>query len=511
MHCPKALTRASRLLILLSVVCLTACAPQPADLRISNGAEPSILDPQISTGLADARVLSALFEGLTRLDSQTLQPIPGLATHWTTTPDHREWAFHLRENAKWSNGQSLTPQDVIASWKRLQNPNTAAPYADWLSNSTFYASGPVIHIQFKYANWNFAEQCAWPALAPIPQKLRDGETPALEFGQISSGPYQLDFRRLRDRIRLKSNTHYWRAKDVQIQTIDFFTVESNTTALNLFLTKDIHYTAKVPPLAVPALRLQHASEFITAPQFATCFLRFQTQQGPLTDPSLRKALSLAIDREAMISVLGAGCRPAERFVPPDLTDFQHEPKRSMAFSPNAARDALAECTYDDSIDGPLEFLFPSSPRNRILAEFLQDQWRQNLGLDIRLSNQEWKTFLTAQRGLQYQISRSSWVGDYLAPETFLSVFQSGSGNNRTGWKNKEYDQSLLEAKVATTPHARFAALLHAEDILLNEHVILPLYHDESLELVSPDLIGLHQNLRGWIDWSTLSFQEKSHD
>ncbi|MBT3340482.1 MAG: peptide ABC transporter substrate-binding protein [Planctomycetes bacterium] len=499
---------------LLLVVGAGSCTQDAAVLRIANGADPAILDPQLATGLADARILSALFEGLTRLDALTLQPIPGLAESWESSRQSRRWVFHLRKEAKWSNGRTITADDILQSWRRLQNPSTGAPYASWLNDAAFTASESTLQIDFPHSAWNFAEQCAWPALAPIPSELREGQVSALAFGAIASGPYRLAFRRLRDRVRLERNPHYWNTTSTQIASIDFFTVESDTTALNLFLAGEVDYSPRVPPLAVSALKAKHPNSFATTPQFATCFLRFQTQDSTLKDPFLRQALSLAIDPIALIQVLGAGCRPASRFVPPDLHDYDAScglKTKRQTFDPEAALVALKQSNYRPEEAQPLAFLFPSSPRNRILAEFLQDQWRRNLGVEVKLANQEWKTFLTAQRGLEYQISRSSWVGDYLAPETFLDIFQSQNGNNRTGWQSQAFDQLLQLARDATDSQMRLDLLTQAEDLLLQEHIILPLYHDESLELISPRLKGMHQNLRGWIDWSALHFSEASHD
>ncbi len=467
-----------------------SCTEEPSALRIANGDDVAILDPLLATGSGDLRVMQALHAGLTRFHPATLQPEPGLATSFTSHQGGRRWIFHLRPSLKWSDGTALTSADVLQSWKRLQNPSTGAPFQSWLADAVFTATSPdTLEVSFPFPHPQFAAMCSSPALsvAPVPF-TPDAPT---------SGPYQLESRKIRDSVRVKKNAHYWNALEVQIPRIDFLTVESQFTALNLFLSGEVHYTPNVPALAIPKLLEKFADAFQPSPQFGTYFIRFNTKKSPFHDPLLRQQFSAAIQRNLLAESVGAGRMPAWSFVPPGIPGY-----------PSASLPSPPQKVFDKKIPTHVEYLYNSSELNRDIAEVLQHQWQTNLGVSTRLVNQEWKTFLYAQRQGDYQISRSSWIGDYLDPMTFLEIFQSHHPNNRTGWASAEYDGLIQEARQATQQDRRFQLLHEAETLLLREAPIAPLLFETSQELVSPKLKGFHRNLRGVVDWSRLTLQEE---
>jgi oligopeptide transport system substrate-binding protein len=337
--------------------------------------------------------------------------------------------------------------------------------------------------------------CAFPALAPVP-----AHAPAEAVG---AGPFRLVLRRVRDRVRVERNPHYWDAGQVQLEAIDFLTVESQVTALNLFLAGEVAYAPNAPELAIPALRRQLADSFAPTPQFASTFLRLNTSKPPFDQLHTRRAFARAVDQQALSRALGQTRIATEYFVPVDTPGW--EPPRLPAWLDRQ------EAIQIEAPLGGFEYLYNSSELNRSVAEVLQDQWRRTLGQSVRLSNQEWKSFLAAQRGLEYQISRSSWIGDYLDPIAFLEIFHSASGNSRTGWVDAIYDRLIEQARRESHPEARRIVLREAERRLLDQAVIVPLYHEVSMELVSPRLLGFHRNLRGYIDWGRLAWQAEGQD
>lgn len=485
---------------------------------VANNADLQSLDPQIATGAPEGRALGALFSGLTRLDPATLEPVPELAASFSSPDGGRSWAFQLRPELRWSDGSSLTADDFVASWKRLLAPETAAPYRNWLlelAPNGLYADENTLHVRFQSSKPYFPSMCAYHALAPVPLKLREGREAA---GLVSSGPFQMTYRRIRDRVQLAPNPYYWNASKVQLPGVVFLTVESQFTALNLFLSGDAHFIPDVPALAVPALlkrekdlvrakvrKPRSRPEFDPQPFLATYFYRFNTTRPPFNDARLRRALSLAVDRELLAQTLGSGQPPAGTFIPPSLPHWKGP--AGHTFDPAGARQLLADAGYGEANPLPMiELHYNSAELHRDVAEALQAQWKDVLGIQTRLYNQEWKVFLDAQKKLDYQMSRSSWIGDYLDPTTFLDVFRSDSPNNRTGWADKEYDRLLNQAKEITHKQPRMHYLRQAEERLLWEAPILPLFHYAGRELVSSKVLGYRRNLIGSIDWAGLALE-----
>jgi oligopeptide transport system substrate-binding protein len=432
------------LLSVASLIVLPACNPRSTGLVIANGDDVGILHPQFATTSAEGRVMVALHAGLTRLNPKTLAPEPSLASEFHQLQGGKVWEFVIRENLHWSDGHSLQPDDFVRSWRQLTDPNFGAPYAEWLRGAVFHLrESNILHIEFQHPLPQFGEMCSYQALAPVPQHASPQK--------VGSGPFRLVSRKIRDRIRVEKNPWFWNAADVDIPQIDFLTVESQFTALNLFLTEDIDYCPAVPTLAIPQLLEKFPDEFQPNPQFATYFLRFNTKNAPFDQIENRRAFASALDSAAISQSVGGGRQPAVGFVPPGVPGWkyatapdwmkQRRGSKSTGTGEQYRTESEIAPTY-----GVVEYLYNSSELNRDVAEVLQQQWDRHLHAEVRIANQEWKTFLANQKALEYQISRSSWVGDYFDPMTFLEIFHSESGNNRTGWKNHEFDSLLEQAR-----------------------------------------------------------------
>ncbi|RMH04610.1 MAG: peptide ABC transporter substrate-binding protein [Planctomycetota bacterium] len=489
---------------LLAAAC--ACAPPAADLVVANNADPASLDPQLVSDAPAGRVVSALYRGLTRLDSVRLTPLPELARCWRSEDAGRTWIFELRPHLTWSDGTPLTATDFAASWRRLVDPATGAPYRSWLDGLVrLEAEDRRLLVSFDRPQPTFPAMCAFHALAAVPPGVRSGRQ---EAGWVASGPFRLEARRIRDRVRLVANPRYWDADAVRLQSIDFLVVESQFTALNLFLTGQADYVPEVPALAVPALLRREEErrrrglrpEFAPAPFLATYFLRLNVTRPPLDDPRVRRALALAVDRARLAATLGGGQPPAGSFVPPGMPGYR-PPAEPVAGDPEAARRLLAEAGFPGGAGFPVFTLsYNSAEIHRDVAEALQAVWRRVLGIRLRLENQEWKVFLDGQRRLAYDLSRSSWIADFPDPANFLEVFRSGEPNNRTGWSDPEYDRLLDRAREESDPRRRLELLARAEEILLARGPILPLFFYASHDLVAGRLRDFPRSPIGWIDW-----------
>jgi len=499
-----------RWLTLILVLLWTACTPSRAELVIANGPDVEVLDPQLANTTAAARLFQAIFEGLTRLDPVSLEVVPGLAEFWEPNDSASVWRFQLRDGLLWSDGTPLTVEDVRASWQRLAAPATGASYADWMRDTRIEIDLETrwLVVFFPRPMPLFDRMCAYHALAPIPAVLREAAPGSSPQPLPCSGPFQLVERRIRDRIRVARNPLSWRAALVQLQSIDFLTIDSQFTALNLFLSEDVSYTPNVPSLAVPKLLAEHPDIFSPEPQFATYFLRFHVNAPPFENRDLRLACTYAINREELAKQVGGGRQAAKTLVPALVKAYPSV--AAPSFDPVLARKFLKSAVVANGKPiGRLEYIYPSSELNRAVAEVLQQQWREVLGLEVALVNLESQSFRPLQRGLEYQVSHSSWIGDYLDPLTFLELFHSNSSNNRTGFGDHHYDSLLDEASALPDAAARFELLAQAESLLLAEAIVLPLLVDVSQELISPRLQGLHRNASGVIDWAALHFDKSA--
>lgn len=518
---PESFSGAFRILLLLTFF-LSACAIEEdrADLRIINGKDPESLDPAIIVGQADGRVVNSLFEGLTRYNPTNAAPVPAIAEHWDISPDGLIYTFHFRTNALWSTGEPITAEDFVYSWFRVLDPATASDYVgnlfyikgaeDYhLGNITnraqvgIRALGPrTLRVELENPTPFFLDLCAFPTQAVVHRETieRYGDKWLNARPLPVSGAYELVYWRLNDRIRVRKNTNYWDAANTGCDLVDFFAVTYQNTALNLYLNGavDIIWDKDIIPTELIDV-LRQRDDFHTFDYLAAYFLRFNVTREPFDDVRVRKALALAIDRNHITErVTRGGERPANFFVPPGIPHYKSP--EGLEYNPDLARQLLAEAGFPEGRGFPrFEYLLNSTRDNEKIAVELQAMWKKELGIEASLRAVEWKVYLSDQAARKYDISRSSWIGDYLDPNTFLDLFLSSNPNNRTGWANQRYDSLLREAN-ATLDTARRAELLRqAEAILIREELpIVPLYIYVGMNLFDPQKItGIHNqnNLR----------------
>ena len=492
----------------------TSCFQQyePADFTIINGPDPEALDPAIITSQADGRIVSAMFEGLTRFNAKTAQAEPALAKSWEISNEGTTYTFNLREDIRWSTGEPITSQDVVYSWRRAINPLTASDYAGmlfYIKNAELINSGKIkdlnllgvtaidsktVRAELTGPTPFFLELCAFWTLAVVPEKSikKYGDQWCLSKPLPVSGSHELDFWNVRDRIRLTKNKNYWDALNTRNNIVDFLPVESPSTAINLFESNQadvIWDKSLVPSELLDVLSTRptfHKFDFL-----GTYFLRFNTTKKPLNDNRIRKALSLSIDKSKIVEKFTKGGESiANHFVPPGTGKYT-SPK-GLNHDIQLAKKLIAEAGYPDGDGFPkdFEYLFNSSELNRNIAVELQRMWKENLGIKIKLRQAENKVYLSSQSSLDYHISRSSWIGDYNDPNTFLDMFMSQNGNNRTGWKNNQYDKIIRTANDSTDSSKRHELFKKAENILINRELpIFPLFFYVGINIYHPDRIG----------------------
>jgi oligopeptide transport system substrate-binding protein len=485
--------------MLLGLVLLSGCSPQeaPANLVIINGGEPESLDPAIVTVASDLRLTRGLFEGLTRLNARTAEPEPGLAERWELSPDGKVYLFHLRTNLAWSTGEPITAPDLVYSWRRILDPKTGADYAGqlfFLKNAEAYCTGKIadpeqvgvravdsftVRVELHSPTPFFLDLCAFPTLAVVPRQAVEahGDRWLLQPSVPTSGPYTLEFWRLQDRLRFRRNPRYWDAANTRNEVVDFLSMDSAGTALNLYESHraDIIWDkALIPSELLDAMKGR--PDYHTFDYLGTFFLRFNVTRGPFRDARVRKALALAIDKRRIVQrITRGGEKVADHFTPDGIA--RYEPPDGLGYDPEAARQWLAQAGYPGGRGFPrFEYLLTNPRLEQQVAVELQAMWQRELGLHAELRQNEMKVYQAAQNALDYEVSRSSWIGDYNDPNTFLELWTSGNGNNRTGWKNPRYDQLLREANEQVDAPKRAALLQQAERLLVCEELpMVPIY------------------------------------
>ena len=483
-----------------------------------NGPDPETLDPGLATGIEDLRVVTAMVEGLTRNDPVTGAAIPGLAERWEISPDGRAYTFHLRTNLWWTAGKPITADDVVYSWQRVLDPNTASEYAGqlfYVTNGEAYNSGRIkdpsqvgvhaldehtVQVQLNQPTAFFLDLCTFQTLGVVPRYIIEpyGDNWMRAPAVPTSGPFVLDFWRVNDKIRLRKNPYYWDAANTKSGILDFLCVSTPTTALNLYETgqADIIWDRDYLPAELLDV-LRQRRDFHTFNYLGTYFIRCNTTKPPLNDARVRQALALTIDKKRIIDKFLRGGEPVASHLVPDGT-AHYESAPGLGYDPAQARQLLADAGYPGGKGfPPISYLFDAGGGyNEKVAVELQQMWAEQLGIHIGLKQMEKHVYLAAQYHLDYDLSRSTWVGDYNDPNTFLDLFRSDNGNNRTGWKNARYDALMTEANQQTDLAKRAGLLKQAELIAVRDELpFIPLFFYVGMNYYDGEKIkGIHPNI-----------------
>jgi oligopeptide transport system substrate-binding protein len=493
-----------------------AAAPAQV-LNIGNGAEPKDLDPHVVTGVPEHHILQNLFEPLVSKDPKTLQPVPGVAESWTLDKSGKVYTFKLRANAKWSNGEPVTAEDFVYSWTRLLQPETASEYAYqayYIVNGEAFNKGTLkdasqlgmkaidkntLQVTLNSPTPFFLGLLYHHSLYPVHKGTIEKHKQAWTRKEniVTNGAFLLDSWQINKVISLKKNPNYWDAARVTLTTANFLPVEKQDTEEKMFRSGELHVTNEVPLEKITTWKAKKDGVYQEQPYLGVYHYWFNTTKKPLDDKRVRKALALAIDRERLVTfVTKGGQLPATTFTPPGTGGYKANPKLPKGTERlDEAKKLLTEAGYPGGKGlPPIELLYNTSDSHKKIAEAIQQMWKQNLGVEIKLYNQEWKVYLDSQTQLNYQISRAGWIADYNDPNTFLDMFLTGGGNNRSGWSNKTYDKYIADAGKEQNAKKRHDLFRKAEDILLDELPCMPIYIYTRVYLKSPLVEGWHSNV-----------------
>ncbi|MDO8137065.1 MAG: peptide ABC transporter substrate-binding protein [Candidatus Brocadiales bacterium] len=504
--------------IACTAITLTTHRCQRAEITYVSGPEPETLDPALLTGALEGRIVAALFEGLTQYHPKDLSPTPGIAREWRVSEDGLVYTFFLRESC-WSNEEPLTAHDFVYSWKRTLLPETAADYAYqlyYIKNARAFNEGKIedfsqvgvcalddytLEVELERPTAFFLDLTSFPTLLPVDRKCieRYGEDWTKPGNMVSNGPFRLVEWRINDKLRMVKNPYYWDADQVRLQSVAALSIESINTGFNLYETGGADYLFGLPLPIVQVLKGRN--DFHTDIYLATYFYRFNVTRKPFDDPRVRKAFAMAIDKGEIVNYVTRGGEvPAKTLVPPGMPHYQ--PPLGVPFDPEEARRLLAEAGYPAGKGFPkVELLFNTSEANKDIAEVVQQMWKKHLGVEVTLVNQEWKVFLSTVKNLDYQIARGNWIGDYVDPNTFLDMFVTEGGNNRTGWSNPRYDHLIEMAASEIVTRKRMDIFQEAEKILVEDELpILPIYYHVSFNIYRPYVKGVYPNILNVHPW-----------
>jgi ABC-type oligopeptide transport system substrate-binding subunit len=500
--------------------------PRHDVLRFNNGAEPETIDPGLMSGEPDGRIARILFEGLTVADPQTLEPRPGQAYRWEASADGLTYTFHLRPGLAWSDGSRLTAGDFVYAWRRVVDPKSGSRSAgmlDPLANAEAINQGQtadVTRLGVRAADDStlvvtLARPTAYflfltghYTLLPVPRRAieRWGATWTAPGHLVVNGPFTLVRHVLDDRIETARNERYWDAANVRLDGIVAYAIDDLSTSTNLYKAGELDWnpSGEIPSPWIPYLR--GYADYRSGEYQATYFLSVNTTRPPFGDVHVRRALDLAIDRDAIANdLLKRTRRPWGRIAPSGYPGY--DPPPEVRFDPDSARRELARAGFPGGRGFPrFTLLLNTSEDHRRICEAVQAMWRRELHVPVELQNQEFASYMDATTHLRYDVARRSWIGDYLDPATFLEPLRSGDGNNRTGWSDPRYDELLASAANEVERTKRMAMLREAERRALDAAVFLPIYHYRTHELVKPYVRGLyhtaldvHTLTRVWLD------------
>ncbi len=533
--------------IALAAVCViplacggTARAPHDAGtLRIGNGGEPKSLDPHVVTGIIEERLLSSMFEGLVNLDFETMQPIPGVAETWDVSDDGLVYTFHLRADARWSNGDPVTADDFVYSWRRVLTPALAAEYAYLLypiENAEAFNSGTLTDFDGVSVSAPDPRTLVVKLRAPTPYFLtlqihfsfypvhrvtiekfaaetRRDTAWTRPGNLVSNGPFVLKTWTPNKEITVEKNPHYWDVANVTPDRVVYLPIQDPSTEERLFRAGELDVTNQLPVSKISDYQAREPETLVISPIIATEFIRFNTTREPFNNRWVRLAFACAIDRKAIVEhVMRGGQTPTLTFVPPNLDGYEFgkesgETVASHSFVPDAARKWLAEAGYPNGEGFPeVALIYDTNDNNRRYCEALQNMWLKNLGVRVQLQNMDGKSWLSAMMNLDYDMARSFWVADYPDASNFLEMFYATSGNNRTGFADAEYEAALRDAAKSISHAERHRLYETAESRLLAAAPITPVYFQTRAFLRDQRLRGLTPNNLGRIDFRRISFE-----
>ncbi|MBJ7220739.1 MULTISPECIES: oligopeptide ABC transporter substrate-binding protein OppA [unclassified Brenneria] len=481
----------------------------------NNGAEVASLDPHKIEGVPESNVSHDLLEGLVISDVDG-RVIPGVAERWDNNA-FKVWTFHLRKDARWSNGDVVTAHDFVYSWRRLADPKTASPYASYLQYGHLLNIDDIIagkkspdtlgvkalddhtlEVTLSEAVPYFYKLPIYPAMSPVNQAVVEkfGERWTQPQNWVGNGAYKLKTWIVNEKIVLERNANYWDNEKTVINQVTYLPISSEVTDVNRYRSGEIDMTYNYLPIELfQKLKKELPQEVQINPYLCTYYYEMNNQKAPFNDVRVRTALRLGLSQDILTNkVKNQGDIPAYGFVPPYIDGIAQTPPEWFGWPQEKrnqeAKKLLAEAGY--SPDKPLTFnlLYNTSDLHKKMAIAAASIWKQNIGVNVKLENQEWKTFLDTRHQGSFDVARAGWCADYNEPSTFLNSMLSDSSSNTSHYKSSDFDALIAKSLQVETEEERAAVYQQAETLLDNDAVIVPVYYYANTRLVKPYVGGL---------------------
>ena len=494
------------------------------EISVNVGPEPESIDPAKNTAVDGGTLINHAFEGLMKLDKDG-NIVEGQAAKVEESEDKTVYTFTIRDNAKWSDGQPVKAEDFVYSWQRLVNPDTGADYnymIDMVANAKDIMAGKkdpkelgvkaidekTLEVTLETATPYFLEVCAFPATYPVRSDIVEANPDTwstTEETYIGNGPYVLKTWEHQSKMVYEKNENYYDVENLGPDVINFVLMEDKNTMLAAFKNEEILFADDLPSEEIEAMK---DNGLYIEEQLGTYFLCLNVKEKGLDNVKVRQALSLAIDRDFIVEEVAKGGQiPADGFVGIGLTDVDGETKfhdksekwydlEDYKGNVEKAKQLLKEAGYENGKGLPTIELM-CNPGHEPIMEAIQNMWKENLGLNVTISSQDWNVFIDTRNKGDYQVARHGWLADYNDPISFLDMWVTDGGNNDSQWSNAEYDKLISEVKSSTDQEERYAKMHEAENILAEETPIIPLYYYTDLYLKSDKLEGFYTNPLGF--------------
>jgi len=488
----------------------------PKVLRLNNSSEPGSLHPGTAQGTHDSWILEHAFEGLTK-KTQEGEIIPGMAEEWETSEDGLTWTFHLRDGIHWSNGDPVTAADFEYAWKYALNPESASTYAYqlyYLEGGQEFNEGKAgedkvgvtatdektLEVKLAQPTPYFLDLTSFYTYYPINQKVQEANPEWYQEADtyVSNGAFKLTEWKHKESIKLAKNEHYYEQDKINLDEVHFVIIDDENTAWQMYQAGELDLVYPLPQDVQGQLMANNDPEFVAGPDLSVYYYNINNNVKPFNNPKVRKALSMAIERQTIVDhVAQGGQPPAYSVVPPGIPDvngdYQENTGKLFEENLDEAKKLLEEGLAEEGMDQIPNFTltYNTSEGHKAIAEAVQEMWRKNLGIEMTLENVEFQVKLDREKAGDYTISRAGWVGDYVDPMTFMDLWVTDGPYNDADWSNAEYDKLVQTAKTTMDQEVRMKAMHDAEKILMDEMPILPIYFYTKPFTVKPNVTGIY--------------------
>ncbi|MEH7385518.1 peptide ABC transporter substrate-binding protein [Bacillus sp. JJ1521] len=503
-------------------------ASGPKILRLNNNEEPGSLHPGTAQGTHDSWILEHAFEGLTKKTPEG-EIVAGMAESWEPSEDGLTWTFKLRSDAKWSNGDPVTAHDFEYAWKYALNPETASTYAYqlyYLEGGEAYNAAEegadlaaleaavgvkavddtTLEVKLAQPTPYFLDLTSFYTYYPINKAVQEANPKWYQEADsyVSNGAFKLTEWKHKESMKLAKNENYYEKDKINLDEVHFVIIDDENTSWQMYQSDELDLVYPLPQDVIGQLKDQKNPEFQIGTDLAVYYYNLNTEKKPFNNVKIRKALSLAIDRETIVEhVAQGGQKAAYSIVPPGIPDvsgdYQENTGKLFEANIEEAKKLIEEGLAEEGLDKfpAVTLTYNTSDSHKMIAEAVQEMWRKNLGVDITLENVEFQVKLDREKAGDYQISRAGWVGDYVDPMTFMDLWVTDGPYNDANWGNPEYDKLVNLAKTTMNQEDRMKAMHDAEKILMDEMPVIPVYFYTKPFTVKPHVTGIYTPINSY--------------